>query len=251
MLEVDGVSLGYESPSVSVARLIVKDISFSVHHGEIFAIVGTSGSGKTTLLRMLAGILLPLKGRVTWQRCPDTSVWFSPQAPILINFRTAMQNALLGRETSFDLSETDVLQATQVLIELGLEDKCDAVPTQLSGGMKRRVALAQAILSSRQLVLLDEPFAELDTLARQRAESVIFSGRRAGSTIILVSHDLDSVCALCDRALILSGPPLITGGMIGVPSCITALPDGPTSRRQSLEFPAAVAALQQLILELG
>jgi ABC-type nitrate/sulfonate/bicarbonate transport system ATPase subunit len=250
MLEVDRVSLGYERSSASVTTSIVKDISFSVHHGEIFAIVGTSGSGKTTLLRMLAGILPPSKGRVTWQH-QDTSVWFSPQAPILINFRTAMQNALLGRETSFDLSETDLLQAEQILIGLGLEDKWDAVPAQLSGGMKRRVALAQAILSSRQLVLLDEPFAELDTLARQRAESVIFSGRRAGSTIILVSHDLDSVCALCDRALILSGPPLITGVVMGVPNSITTLPDGPTSRRHSSGFPAAVAALQKLILELG
>ena len=184
-------------------------LSFEVHPREFICVLGPSGSGKTTLLRILAGLLRPTSGSLTFGH-----VWKQPrigmvfQQANLMPWRTVMDNIKLPLEVN-QLDEQTALIKAQEMIELvGLQGFEDALPRDLSGGMAQRVAIARALIHDPDLLLLDEPFASLDAMTRERMWtelSRIWQARQ--KTVIMVTHSINESLFLADRVLVLTQRP--------------------------------------------
>jgi sulfonate transport system ATP-binding protein len=180
---------------------VLRSVDLDIEPGEFVALLGRSGCGKSTLLRSLAHLDPTPAGEV--EVSGRTSVAF--QEPRLLPWRKVQDNVALAllngpeRKQRFELAE-------QTLIEVGLTDKLDAWPLQLSGGQAQRVSLARALVSNPALMLLDEPFSALDALTRiDMHQLVIELWRRHSMAILIVTHDVDEAIALADRVLGLDG----------------------------------------------
>jgi putative ABC transport system ATP-binding protein len=192
----------------------VQDVSFSANLGEFIAIVGPSGSGKTTLLAMIGGLLTPTSGSVlingeniaefSQSRLTDyrrTRIGFVLQANNVIPYLTARENLLLMRAITGDSGKGAVARADQLLSELGLTRRSEALATELSGGERQRVAIARALMNEPLLVLVDEPTASLDSKrGKQVVDSLIAEVKDRGKLGIMVTHDMD-MAKLADRIL--------------------------------------------------
>lgn len=244
MLEFKDVTLGYRDEVSN--DVIVQQLSFQAGPGRIVGLVGPSGIGKSTILRAACGLLGPIAGQVTWAASPSTSeapfAWFLPQTPALLPFRDALQNCLFAREIQQSLKPEDITDARDMLKCLGLSHAAHRRADRLSGGMRRRVALAQALLARRQLVLLDEPFSELDYNTRLASEDLIFRHMASSDRCcIIASHDVDSVAALADDVLVLQGPAPARAMMVeGM-----TLASDPAARRAKSEFSPYVSKIHQ------
>ncbi|MBD1545383.1 ABC transporter ATP-binding protein [Roseibium aggregatum] len=177
---------------------ILKDVAFMLKPGECVAILGKSGVGKSTLLRLVAGIDMEFEGTV--QR-PEAMA-FVFQEPTLLPWRSALDNLLLVHP---DLSE---VQARESLRKVGLWDKADQFPGQLSLGQQRRLALARAFAGRPELLILDEPFVSLDekTAAEMVALTRELMNEVAPATLF-VTHEKEEARQLADRTLELAGTP--------------------------------------------
>jgi sulfonate transport system ATP-binding protein len=181
---------------------VLKDIDLDVRNGEFVVLLGRSGCGKSTLLRSLAH-LDPAPGDQV-QVHGRTSVAF--QEPRLLPWRSVRTNVELALLNTGNASERrargSLAEAT--LTEVGLAEKLDAWPLQLSGGQAQRVSLARALVSNPALLLLDEPFSALDALTRiEMHQLVIELWRRHSMAILLVTHDVDEALALADRIVLM------------------------------------------------
>ena len=187
----------------------LEGLSFDVHPREFVCVLGPSGSGKTTLLRILAGLLLPTSGSFTFGH-----VWKQPrigmvfQQANLMPWRTVMDNIKLPLEVKH-VDEQTARSKTQEMIELvGLQGFEDALPRDLSGGMAQRVAIARALIHDPDLLLLDEPFASLDAMTRERMWTELSSLWQARQkTVIMVTHSINESLFLADRVLVLTQRP--------------------------------------------
>ena len=192
--------------------LAVQDISFTVAPGEFLAIVGPSGCGKSSLLRAIAGLLPPAQGHVTFGSGPGTRIGFVFQSDALFPWKTAQDNIELALRLAGTSASTAHHRAQTLLAEVGLADAADRYPAQLSGGMRKRVALARALAYDPAIFLMDESFSALDAQTRIQVGN-FFLGllQRSGQTVIFVTHDIEEAVALADRILVLSrGPGRIT-----------------------------------------
>lgn len=185
----------------------VENINFEVCPQEFLCVVGPSGCGKSTLLRVLAGLLVPTRGQVKFtSAAPRIGMVF--QDSNLMPWRSVRENIILPLE----LDGMDVASAhakAQDLIELvGLQGFEDNLPRDLSGGMAQRVALARGLVHDPDILLLDEPFAALDALTRDRmgTELLRIWGARQ-KTVIMVTHSITEAILLADRVLVLSQRP--------------------------------------------
>ena len=178
---------------------VLRSIDLDVEPGELVVLLGRSGCGKSTLLRSLAHLDPSPASEV--QVAGRTSVAF--QEPRLLPWRRVRDNvelALLNTPESRSRGEL----AEQTLVEVGLTDKLDVWPLQLSGGQAQRVSLARALVSNPSLLLLDEPFSALDALTRiEMHQLVIEIWRRHAMAILLVTHDVDEALALADRVVLM------------------------------------------------
>jgi NitT/TauT family transport system ATP-binding protein len=181
--------------------------SFEVYVGEIVAIVGESGAGKSTLLRIAAGLLEPTSGQVivnprSWSR----AIVFQGYA--LFPWRTALKNVMFPLEQAGLSKDDRIARARMLLARVGLADRMDAYPNELSGGMCQRVAIARALAMDPTVLLLDEPMAALDV--HNAAEVGRLIGELADDddrTVIMATHDITRAVALADRVLLLCGRP--------------------------------------------
>ena len=177
------------------ARTVIDKLSLRIARGEFVALLGESGCGKTTLLRALAGLDPVQSGRIDAPGRP--AVVF--QEHRLLPWDTLWRNVSLG------LPGADArARAAAALVEVGLGDRLDDWPRNLSGGQAQRVALARALVQEPQLLLLDEPFAALDALTRIRMHVLVkelVARHRPG--VLLVTHDVDEAIALADRILVM------------------------------------------------
>lgn len=176
---------------------VLDNADFSVRKGECVALVGPSGTGKTTLLRLLAGLESASGGAAEVTR--NTSVVF--QEPRLIQALRVWKNVLLD-EAGLPDARTSARTALQ---DVGLEDKLESWPVNLSGGQAQRVAVARALYRSPELMLLDEPFSALDAFTRRSMQSLVlklWAKYRFG--LVIVTHDLDEALVLADRIVILA-----------------------------------------------
>ena len=194
---------------------VLRDVSFSIPQGAFVAIVGPSGSGKTTLLGLLAGLDTPTRGQVILDdadltamnedqraRLRGEKVGFVFQSFQLISTLTALENVQVPLELRGDSHASD--RAREILGRVGLGDRLDHFPTQLSGGEQQRVAIARAFANSPRILFADEPTGNLDSDTGARIVELLESlNRESGTTIILVTHD-HSLAAHAQRMIRLS-----------------------------------------------
>lgn len=206
VIQIDISSKKYQQDHLQPPLIVLRDIQFGVKSGEFCCVVGPSGCGKTSLLNLISGLDKDFEGSVaidggTPSAGPTPGYMF--QSPRVMPWLTVRENIELVQVG--DEPESRVLD---LLREIGLEDFVDVYPSHLSGGMRRRVALARAIITEPSLLLLDEPFLSLDTPVANRLRRLLIEvcGRRS-STVIFVTHDLREALYLADRVLFLSSRP--------------------------------------------
>ena len=185
----------------------IDEMDFAVYEQEFFGIVGPSGSGKTTLLSILAGILKPSSGEILRNISPS-EIGYMLQRDHLFDWRNIDDNVTLGLEIRGIKTKENVLYARSLLEKYNLGDFVRKKPSELSGGMRQRVALIRTLALRPKLILLDEPFSALDFQTRLTvAEDVRKIIREEGITAILVTHDISEAISLCDRIAVLSARP--------------------------------------------
>ncbi len=178
---------------------VLRGLDLEIRRGEFVALLGRSGSGKSTLLRSLAGLDRTSPSELTVSGA--VSVAF--QEPRLLPWRKVQDNIALALANGPERSRRNE-RARNALEEVGLEEKADAWPLQLSGGQAQRASLARALVREPDLLLLDEPFSSLDALTRiemHRLVTALWERHRPG--VLLVTHDVDEGLALADRVLVL------------------------------------------------
>ncbi len=201
MLQVSGLAVGFGGEP------ILDGIDLDVAAGEFATLVGPSGSGKTSILRVVTGLLTPSRGRVDLGVGPR-DVGFLFQDDALLAWRTARQNVALGLRIR-ELPASEVDQRTEHwLSALGLAGLGDRYPAQLSGGQRKRVAIAQILALRPRLLLMDEPFASLDAIVRTRITQELLEWvEREHLTVLLVTHDLEEAISASDVVHVLGHGP--------------------------------------------
>jgi ABC-type nitrate/sulfonate/bicarbonate transport system ATPase subunit len=181
----------------------VAELSLTVGGGEVLALVGPSGCGKSTLLELVAGLQKPDAGEVFAEPAA-----YLPQRDLLLPWRSALANAALALECT-GVGKAEARREAQPLFDrFGLGGFERARPSELSGGMRQRVALARTFLAGRPLLLLDEPFASLDQITRGSLQEWLAEALRAEPrTVVLVTHDVQEALYLADRVAIMSPRP--------------------------------------------
>jgi NitT/TauT family transport system ATP-binding protein len=188
----------------------LRDVTLSVGAGEFVSVVGPTGCGKSTLLNVAAGLLAPSGGevRVFGEALTgiNTRAGYMFQSDSLMPWRTALQNVMAGLE--FRAIGDARAQADEWLKRVGLGGFGDRYPHQLSGGMRKRVSLAQTLVLDPDIILMDEPFSALDVQTRQLMENEVLALWAAKKTAVLfITHDLDEAIAMSDRVIVLSAGP--------------------------------------------
>ena len=210
LLRFSNIHLQYQNGTLLTE--VIKGIDFTIHQNEKLAIVGKSGSGKTSLLMLMAGLEKPTSGNITYQdqdittysedqlteyRKKNIGIVF--QSFYLIPNYTALENVALPLEINF---KKDALsQAKEILVDLGLEDRLQHFPSQLSGGEQQRVAIARAMIKKPELILADEPTGNLDDENTEVITELIFKiATKYQKSLCLVTHDAD-LAKRCDRIM--------------------------------------------------
>jgi len=190
----------------------VAESSLVVADGEFVSVVGPTGCGKSTLLNVAAGLLQPTTGRVEVFGTPlvglNRDAGYMFQAEALMPWRTALSNVMVGLEYHGVAPDEARRRALAWLERVGLEGHGDKYPHQLSGGMRKRTALAQTLILDPRILLMDEPFSALDVQTRQMMENElleIWSANR--KSVLFITHDLEEAISLSDRVVVLSAGP--------------------------------------------
>lgn len=211
MIELDGVGKAYEGRN-GITHAVGR-VDLRIGAGEFVSIVGPSGCGKSTLLNMIAGFLPATTGSVRVAGAPvrgevPDKLGYIFQKDTLLPWYSVRKNVALGLRFH-GLAAQDIAPRVQALLELGnLAGFGDAYPHQLSGGMRRRVALLMSLAVEPRILLLDEPFGALDTHTKTHLHRELMDiWRKLGQTIVMVTHDLDEAVTLSTRVVVLSGPP--------------------------------------------
>lgn len=213
LLEASGLVKSYRAGGARADELLALDgIDLSLRRGEFVSIVGPSGCGKSTLLNVLAGLDPPTGGSVRLAggqgADPLGAVGYMPQSDLLMPWRSVLDNAALGPQLRGEPLSAARARAAASLPRFGLDGFEDAWPSQLSGGMRQRVALLRTFLGDHELLLLDEPFGALDALTRQDMhEELLEHWREDRKTILFVTHDVGEAVFLGDRVLRMSKSP--------------------------------------------
>lgn len=209
-----------EKPIISVHNLTIgwgdvvlqKNLTFDIGRGEVFAILGGSGSGKSTLLRFLIGLEQPIEGDIdiAGRGVPDLEAGLPPfgvmfQAGALFGSLTVGENVALPLEEWTDLPGDAVAAIARAKLKLvGLDGASEKFPSELSGGMKKRAAIARALALEPEIVFLDEPSAGLDPImAADLDELIVTLSKGLGLTVVIVTHELESIFRIADRIIML------------------------------------------------
>jgi NitT/TauT family transport system ATP-binding protein len=194
------------------AYTAVEDVTLQVEDGEFLAIVGPTGCGKSTLLNVAAGLIAPTRGGVHVFGAPlqglNPRAGYLFQGDVLFPWRSAVDNVAIGLEFRGVPRAQARERAHGWLREVGLAAHAAKYPHEMSGGMRKRVALAQTWILEPPILLMDEPFSALDVQTRQLMENALLDlWARARRSVLFVTHDLDEAIALADRVVVLSAGP--------------------------------------------
>jgi phospholipid/cholesterol/gamma-HCH transport system ATP-binding protein len=217
-MDLGGVTMG-ESPIITLSHVdagypgakILADVSFEVDRGEIFILLGTSGCGKSTILKHMIGLNPVLAGTLRvggmeWaystraQLCRRIGVMY--QSGALFGSMTCLENVMLPLEEFSSLGRSDRRERAMALLgDVELQDAANLMPSEISGGMRKRVAIARAMALEPEVVFLDEPSAGLDPITSSALDDLILRLRaEKGMTFVVVTHELASIFKIGDRA---------------------------------------------------
>lgn len=210
-LALEDVSVAFRAPDGG-RYTAVQGATLRVRAGEFVSVVGPTGCGKSTLLNVAAGLLAPSAGRVLVAGAPlaglNRSAGYLFQTEALMPWRTALGNVTAGLEFRGVPKAEAQATAEQWLRRVGLRGHGERYPHQLSGGMRKRVALAQTLILNPQILLMDEPFSALDIQTRQLMENELLELWSADrKSVVFITHDLEEAISLSDRVVVLSAGP--------------------------------------------
>lgn len=202
-LQVKNLSVNFENN-----LHVLENISFEMQAREFVCFLGPSGSGKTTLLRALANLIKPTLGEVNFMLGHSPKIGMVFQQSNLMAWRTVRENILLSAEVT-NMNQKEAIEKCNELINLiGLTGFADSYPRELSGGMAQRVAIARALLHDPDLLLLDEPFASLDAITREKMWIELLNiWEKTQKTVVMVTHSINESLFLADRVLVLTQRP--------------------------------------------
>ena len=214
-LVAEGLTLSWNGKT-----LVTRDVSLEVAAGQVVCLVGKSGCGKTTILHALAGLTMPMAGRVLLHGKDVTgkpgSVSYMLQKDLLLPHLTIMDNACLPLVIAGRSKEEARAQAAPLFARFGLEGTERSWPSQLSGGMRQRAAFMRTYLMGNDVVLLDEPFSALDAITRGEMRSWYCQmSHELGLASVVITHDVDEAVLMADRIYVLVGAPAA-----GVPTTV-------------------------------
>ncbi|MFB6221709.1 MAG: ABC transporter ATP-binding protein [Halolamina sp.] len=203
-IHIDGLTKRFDT--AEGVETVFSDIDLEIEPGSFVVLIGKSGSGKSTLLDIVSGVLEASAGEVRFERAgsdggDDVELGHVFQSPRLLPWNTAVENIEFVHEDDPDY--TDAL-ATEYLDLVGLSDQYEKYPGQLSGGQRQRVGIARALSIDPEVILMDEPFSNLDEITAESLRRELLSvWRRLGRTVLFVTHDITEAVQLADRVLML------------------------------------------------
>ncbi len=212
-LELQGITCTFRSQDNAVqGYTALSNTTLRIRAGEFVSVVGPTGCGKSTLLNMGAGLLEPSSGEVRVFGQPLTGInaraGYMFQSDALMPWRSALDNVMVGLQYRGIPDDEARAQAQGWLERVGLGEFGDRYPHQLSGGMRKRAALAQVLVLDPDIILMDEPFSALDVQTRQLMENEVldlWAAKR--KAVLFITHDLDEAIAMSDRVVVLSAGP--------------------------------------------
>jgi NitT/TauT family transport system ATP-binding protein len=212
VLHLRSVAKRFTTAAQTIDALLPVDLDVAA--GEFVSIIGPSGCGKSTLLRIVAGLERPSAGAVEWDegardgRQAGRDVGFVFQEPVLLPWLTALANVRFPLD-AFRVPRAEADATAQRLLALvGLDGFADALPRQLSGGMRQRVAIARALSYDPPVLLMDEPFGALDLLTRDRLNDELAAiWAKTRKTVLFVTHSVEEAAYLSDRVVVMSARP--------------------------------------------
>jgi NitT/TauT family transport system ATP-binding protein len=223
LLRAVSVSKTYRTPD-HIGRLVLEKIDFTLKEGEIVAILGKSGSGKSTFLRILAGLIPPSEGRVEYRGQPVVEpaqgIAMVFQSFALFPWLTVLGNVELGLEALGVSAAERRRRAVEAIDLIGLDGFENAYPKELSGGMRQRVGFARALVVNPDILLLDEPFSQLDVLTAETLRNDLtdlwVQRRIPTKGILMVSHNIEEAVEMADRILVFTSDPGRIGAEVPV-----------------------------------
>lgn len=202
IMQVNNVSKIYQAKNGEIEAL--KNVNFEVEEGEFISIIGPSGCGKSTLLSIISGLESKTEGEIYI----NGKVGYMLQKDNLLEWRTIYKNVLFGLEIQKALTEENKNYALELLKKYGLYEFKNKYPTQLSGGMRQRVALIRTLATRPNILLLDEAFSALDYQTRLMVTEDIYKIlKNENITVLMVTHDISEAISMSDRVIVLSKRP--------------------------------------------
>ena len=225
LLRLEGVTCAFPALAGNADYTAVEGVNLDVQEGEFVSVVGPTGCGKSTLLNVAAGLLAPTRGSVSVSgenlHGINTRAGYLFQSEALMPWRTALQNVMVGLEFRGSAADEALPFAADWLKRVGLAAHGHKYPHELSGGMRKRVALAQTLILDPKILLMDEPFSALDVQTRSLMENELLDlWAQDRKSVVFVTHDLEEAISLSDRVVVMSAGPasrLIGEFAIGLP----------------------------------
>jgi NitT/TauT family transport system ATP-binding protein len=210
LLRIDGLSKTFANGVTALSG-----IDLTIVPGEFVSLLGPSGCGKSTLLKLIAGLTAPTSGTIDWPQSmydaggtPERSLGFVFQEPTLLPWRTVADNVQLPLMLAGVSKRAGADRVKEVLEQVGLSAFADSHPRQLSGGMKMRVSIARALVTQPKILLMDEPFAALDEITRNKLNNDLLDlFARKELTVIFVTHSVYESVYLSSRIVVMSARP--------------------------------------------
>ena len=192
MIQLSNLVVGYDKP-------LMKPLSYDFENGKVYGILGKSGCGKSTLLRTIAKLNKPLSGTVVNK--DKAQVYMMHQRYTNFDWLPCLDNVLIAERNRYKRKASKEA-AVEVLKKVGLGGYLDRYPTELSGGMQQRLALARVLFIKPKVLLMDEPLSALDDTTRENMQKLILDAHKeTGNTIVMVTHSVDEAQKMCDHII--------------------------------------------------